>query len=196
MARTTALSASTMKNTPKGNRWRIARRTSPKTTGKALRPFLNSRERRPEFSEEFRSKPGPLAVVPGPRVEGVQLCLRPDREARHLPAAAETFLYAFDDLFPGTGFVGSPAVFGKAFFQERLLPVLQRDLASGRGDAIPKRLHVLDLIFDRQRVEPRRRQRQGVRHARNIPLGTGPAVALGVVYSAGNERAISEAIDA
>lgn len=134
-----------------------------------MRPVLNSRERRPEFSEEFRSKAGPLALVPGPRVERVELCLRPDRETRHLPAVAETFLYAFDDLFPGTCFVRSPVVFGKAFFQERLLPVLQRHLTCSRGDAIPKRLHVLDLILDRQRVEPGRRKRQGVSHGWNIP---------------------------
>ena len=142
MARTTALSASTMKNTPKGNRRRIAPNLT-EDDGEALRPVLNSRERLPEFSEEFRSKAGPLALVPGPRVEGVELCLRPNRETRHLAAAAETFLYAFDDFFPGTCFVRSPAVFGKAFFQERLLPVLQRDLASGCGDAIPKRLHAV-----------------------------------------------------
>ena len=103
------------------------------------------------------------------RVEGVQLCLRPNRGTRHLPVAAETFLHAFDDLFPRTCFVESAAVFGQAFFQKRLLPVLQR--AGRRGDAIPKRLHVLDLILDWKRVESRRRQRQGVGQARNIPPG-------------------------
>lgn len=66
--------------------------------------------------------------------------------------SAKALLDAFYDLFPGTCFLGSPAVFGKAFFQKRLLPVLQRNLPSGRGDTIPKRLHILDLIFDRQRV--------------------------------------------
>jgi hypothetical protein len=36
----------------------------------ALRPVLDSRERRLEFSEELRSKAGALALVPGARVEG------------------------------------------------------------------------------------------------------------------------------
>ena len=68
-------------------------------------------------------------------------------------------------------------MFGKTFFQKRLLPVLQRDLARGRGDAIPERLHVVDLALDRKRVEPRRRQRQGVRHGRNIPPDAEPTAA-------------------
>ena len=43
----------------------------------ALRPILDSRERCPEFGEEFRPEPDPLALVPGP----------PPRGRRALPPA-------------------------------------------------------------------------------------------------------------
>lgn len=49
----------------------------------------------------------------------------------------------------------------ETLFQEGLLPLLERYLVDIRGDVIPERLHVVDLVFDRKRVEPMGRQRQG-----------------------------------
>jgi hypothetical protein len=50
----------------------------------------------------------------------------------------------------------------ETLFQEGLLPLLEGDLVDIRRDVIPERLHVIDLVFDRKRVEPRGRQRQGM----------------------------------
>ena len=71
---------------------------------------------------------------------------------------------AFDRFFPGTRVFGSPAMLGQTLVQKSLLPILQRNLTGRCGDAVPERLHVVDLILDRQRVEPWRRQR--LRHSR------------------------------
>jgi hypothetical protein len=156
----------------------------------ALWPFFDSRERGPEFNEEFGAEVDALAFVPPRRIKRIELRLRPNREARHLPVVAKTFLCAVDDVFPGTRFVGSATVFRQTFFQKGLLPVLQRHLARRRGDAIPQRLHVFDLILDRQRVEPGRRQRHRAGHGRNIPPGPWREAddgALGNAASAGGQ---------
>ncbi len=50
----------------------------------------------------------------------------------------------------------------ETLFQDGLLPLLQRYLVNGRRDVIPERLHVVDLVFDRKRVEPSGRQWQGM----------------------------------
>ena len=50
----------------------------------------------------------------------------------------------------------------ETLFQEGLLPLLERYLVDIRRDVIPERLHVVDLVFDRKRVEPGGRQRQGM----------------------------------
>lgn len=51
----------------------------------------------------------------------------------------------------------------EAVFEERLLPLVERHVVGGCRHAIPQRLHVVDLVFDRKRVEPRGRQRWPVR---------------------------------
>ena len=37
-------------------------------------------------------------------------------------------------------------------------------LVDAGGDVIPQRLHVVDLVFNRQSVKPRRRQWEGISH--------------------------------
>lgn len=124
--------------------------------------------------------------------EGIEFCLGPNDETRHLPTGAQALLDAVDDFLPGAGFVGSSAMCGKAVFEERLLPLVERHVVGGCRDAIPQRLHVVDLVFDWKRVEPRGRQRQGVRHGRNMPPDPGTRAGarwpVRVVYSADRDK--------
>ena len=141
----------------------------PKDERKAQGPFLDPRKRCAKFNEEVRPEALPFAVVPRCRFEGIEFCLRPNLQQRHLPIGAKAMLYSFNDLFPRSGFVGGSAMCRETLFQEGLLPLLERHLVDIRRDVIPERLHVVDLVFDRERVEPRGRQRQGMGHVRTIP---------------------------
>jgi len=105
---------------------------------KALRSILDSLKRRAKFRETFRPEAFPFPVVPRGRVEYVELCLGPHMEARHLLACAKTLLDSINDLSPGLGFIGSPAMRRKPLLQEGLLPLLQRHLVDSRRDAIPQ----------------------------------------------------------
>ena len=71
-------------------------------------------------------------------------------------------LHSFDDLLPRSGFLRGSAMCPETLFKKGLLPLLERDLVDIRCDVIPERLDVIDLVFDRKRVEPRGRQRQGM----------------------------------
>ena len=129
---------------------------------KTRRSFLDPRKRGAKFNQEFRPEAFPLTVVPRGRFEDIEFCLRPNVQTRHLPAGAKALLYAFNNLLPGSSFFGGSAMCRQALFEDGLLPLLQRHLVDGRRDVIPKRLHIVDLVFDRQRVEPRGRQWQGM----------------------------------
>ena len=61
----------------------------------------------------------PLAVVPRGCFEGIEFCLRPNDQTRHLPTGAQALLDAVDDFLPGAGFVGSAAMCGKAVFEDQ-----------------------------------------------------------------------------
>ncbi len=76
----------------------------PKDERKTQRSFLDPRKRCAKFNEEFRPEALPLAVVPRCRFEGIDFCLRPNLEQRHLPTGAEAMLYSFNDLSPRSGF--------------------------------------------------------------------------------------------
>ena len=78
-------------------------------------------------------------------------------------------LYSFNDLLPRSGFLRGSVMCRETLFQKGLLPLLKGYLVDIRRDVIPERLHVVDLVFDRKRVEPWGRQRQGMRHGRTIP---------------------------
>lgn len=134
----------------------------PKDERKSQRSFLDPRKRCAKFNEEFRPEALPLAVVPRSRFEGIDLCLRSNLKQRHLPTGAEAVLYSFNDLLPRSGFLRGSAMCREPLFQESLLPLLKRYLVDTRRDVIPERLHVVDLVFDRKRVEPWGRQRQGM----------------------------------
>ena len=54
-----------------------------------------------------------------------------------------------------SGLFWALAMSGETLFQDSLLPLLQRHLVDGRRYVIPERLHVVNLLFDRKRVEPR-----------------------------------------
>ena len=52
----------------------------------------------------------------------------------------------------------------KPFFENGLLPLVKRYLIDTRGDAIPERLDVIDLLVDGKIVESLRRQAERLRH--------------------------------
>lgn len=58
----------------------------------------------------------------------------------------------------------------ETLFQEGLLPLLERDLVDIRRDVIPERLHVIDLVLNRKRVETNPVQSENLGAA--IPLLT------------------------
>jgi hypothetical protein len=129
---------------------------------KTQRPFLDPRKRCAKFSEEFRPEALPLAVVPGSCFEGIEFCLRPNVEPRHLPTGAEALLDSCNDFLPRARFIRRAAMRCETFLQKGLLPLLERYLVDIRRDVVPERLHVVDLVFDWKRVEPGGRQRQGM----------------------------------
>lgn len=53
---------------------------------------------------------------------------------------------------------------GHSLPEDPTLPLRQRDLVGSGCDAVPQRLHVVDLLRDGQIVEPRRWHRQGASH--------------------------------
>ena len=134
----------------------------PKDDRKTQRSFLDPRKRCTKFSEEFHPEAFPFTVVPRSRLEGIKFCLRPNLQQEHLPSGAEPLLYSFNHLLPRLGLFRGAAMGSEALFQKSLLPLLERHLVDTRRDVIPERLHVVDLIFDWQRVEPGWRQRQGM----------------------------------
>lgn len=169
MARTVATSASTMKNTPNGNRWRMARRNSWKTRGKrngpsSMRVNVARSSTRNSVPRPFRS---PSYHDAASRASSSASGRTASRGT--LPTGSEAMLYSFNDLLPRSGFFRYSVMRRETFFQEGLLPLLQRHLVDVRGDVIPERLHVVNLFFDRKRLEPGGRQRQGMGHARTIP---------------------------
>jgi hypothetical protein len=129
---------------------------------KAQRAFFDSREGCAKFDEECRSEAVPLTVVPSRRLEEIEFRFRPNVQPKHLPTGTQTLLNSLDDLLPGPCFIRRPAMRGEALRQERLLPLLQRNLVDVRRNVIPQRLDVLNLVFNRERVESRRRQRQRI----------------------------------
>ena len=42
---------------------------------------------------------------------------------------------------------------GQTFLQQNLLPFLERHLIDSGCDAVPERLYIVDLFFNRERVE-------------------------------------------
>ncbi len=71
-------------------------------------------------------------------------------------------LEPFDDLLPWPGLLRCSTVRCKPFLKNGLLPFVKRYLIYAGGDVIPKRLHVVDLIFNGKIVESWRRQWQRV----------------------------------
>lgn len=93
---------------------------------KTQRLFLDPGKRCAKFSEEFRPEGLPFAVVPRCRFEGIEFCLRPNLQPRHLPTGAETLLHSFYDLLPRSGFFRESAMCGEALLQQGSLPLLER----------------------------------------------------------------------
>ena len=124
MARTTTSSGSAVKKMPKGNRWRIARRISRKTTGKREGPSSIRESVARSSPRNSVPRPGPFALIPGGGVERVELCLRPNDQTRHLPTGAQALFDAVDDVLPGTSFAWSVVMRREPLLQECLLPLL------------------------------------------------------------------------
>jgi hypothetical protein len=129
---------------------------------KAQQSVLDPHKRCPKLGEEFGPETLTLALIPRCRFERIEFCLRPNVEPRHLPTGAKALLNSCNDVLPGTRFVRGLAMRCETLLQESLLPLLERYLVDIRRDVVPERLHVVDLVFDRKRVEPRGRQRQGL----------------------------------
>ena len=135
----------------------------------ALWAFFNSCERGAKFSQELQSQAIAFAVIPRCRFKGIEFCLRPNVEPGHLLPSTQTLLNPVDDFAPWPSVAGRSTMSGQAFLKQNPLPFLERHLIDSGCDAVPERLHVVDLLFNRKRVEPWGRQRQGWRHARTIP---------------------------
>ena len=109
----------------------------PKDERKTQRSFLDPYKRGAKFREEFHPETIPLTVVPRCRFEGIEFCLRPNLEQKHLPTGAKALLYSFNDLLPRSGFFRGSAMCRKTLLQEGLLPLLERYLVDIRRDVIP-----------------------------------------------------------
>jgi len=92
-------------------------------------------------------------------LEGIEFCFRTNCQPVHLPNAAETLVHPFNDLRPRPRVVRRQPMCRKALIQQGLLPLLEWHLIDAGRDVVPERLHVVDLIVDRKRVEPSGRQR-------------------------------------
>ena len=109
----------------------------PKDKRKPQRSFLDPCKGGAKFRKEFRPEALPLAVVPRCCFEGIEFCLRPNLEEKHLPTAAKALLYSFNDVLPRPGFFRGSAMGRKTLLQEGLLPLLERYLVDIRRDVIP-----------------------------------------------------------
>ncbi len=134
-----------------------------------LRACFNPCERGAKFSEELRAQAKPFAVVPRCRIKGIALCLRPNIEPGHLRPGTQALLNPFNDFLPRPRLARRTTMRSQAFLQEDLLPLLERHLIDTGCDAVPQRLHVVDLLFNGKGVESWRRQWQRLSHARTIP---------------------------
>ena len=121
------------------------------------RSLLNAHERRAKLIEEFCPEATALTLIPRASLLDVEFCLRPNVEPGHLWAGAETVLNSLDDFPPWPRVAWRLTMRGEPFLQQGLLPLVKGHLIDAGGNAVPQRLHVVDLVFDRQGVEPRRR---------------------------------------
>ena len=73
---------------------------------------------------------------------------------QHLPArGTQAVLNPFDDFLPRPGIARRATMGSQTFLQQSLLPFLERHLIDGGCDPVPQRLHVVDLLFNRERIE-------------------------------------------
>ena len=126
--------------------------------------LFNPDERGPEFLKKLFAKPVALAFVPEHRFKRVEFRFGPDLKPGHLPRLPQTVLKPFDDFVPGPGFLRRAAMRRKPFFENDVLPFMKWNLIDACGDAIPKRLDIIDLVVDGKIVESWRRQWQRTRH--------------------------------
>ena len=121
--------------------------------------LLNANECRAQFGEEFSTKAVLFAVIPRPRLFGVEFRLGPNVEPDHLANGAKVSLHPLDNLSPRPGVAGRLAMRRKPFPQQGCLPFLQWHLVDTGRYGVPQRLNVVDLVLNREAVESRRRQR-------------------------------------
>lgn len=111
--------------------------------------LLHADERAAQFGEEFGPEAASFAVIPRTGLFGIEFCLRPNVEPGHLSAAAKAPLHALDDLSPRPGVAGRLTMRRESLLQQGLLPLVQGHLVDTGRNAVPQRLYVVDLIFDR-----------------------------------------------
>src|SRR5262245_2253411 len=135
--------------------------------GKLERPLTDPRERSIEVGDEACAESGPLTFVPSRRRLDIGLGKCPNDES-----PSDRPLAAAIDFLAESLLHGLPAVAGVWIRFEILqtlldgcpVPLRNRHCLRSRGDAIPQRLQVVDLLLDRQVVETGRRQRDWCGH--------------------------------
>ena len=121
------------------------------------RAFFDSCERGAKFGQELQTQAIAFAVIPRGRFKGIEFCLRPNVEPGHLRPGTQALLDTFDDFLPRPSVARRSTMRSQTFFQQGPLPFLERHLIDSGCDAVPKRLHVVDLLFNRKLVESWRR---------------------------------------
>ena len=111
--------------------------------------LLDADECGAQLGEEFGSEAASFAVIPRTSLFGVEFCLRPNVEPGHLSVAAKVPLNALDDLSPWPGVAGRLTMRREPLLQQGLLPLVQRYLVDTGRNTVPKRLDVVNLIFNR-----------------------------------------------
>lgn len=109
--------------------------------------------------EEVGTESISFAVIPRSGLFGIEFCFRPNVEPDHLSAGAKVPLNPLDDLSPRPAGARRLTMRRETLLQQGLLPLVQRHLTGTGRNAVPQRLYVVDLIFNRQALKPWRRQR-------------------------------------
>jgi hypothetical protein len=134
------------------------------------RSILDPAENRAKLVGKFKPETVPFTLVPRSSVEGIEFSLWANVESRHLRIAAQAMLKSVHDVPPRLDIARRPPMSGKPFLQHCFLPLMKRHAVNASGNVVPQRLHIVDLIFDRELVESRR-QRQRMSH---IPIYSRP----------------------
>jgi hypothetical protein len=137
-------------------------------------PLSNAVEGSIDLREESLRETGSFVLVPPRGIVEIGLREWPnDEPASHCGSvvAIELLAEPFLNDLPGVTRVGIGLEILQALVDDFVVPVWNRDGLRTRGDSVPQRLQVVDLLVDRQVVETGRRQRDWFGHEAR-PAGT------------------------